>query len=146
MLQPDDVMKVDDRDWDEFKREVIKDELYYDGPGDLLDTAEGREKFCRLNSTGVFRKPDTEFPDYKIWVFNVQGQGLIIKKAQPGGPRAHGERGVRRPGQPDRQILRAGVSASAQAARLRAKSRPPAFAGVSLLPRRLSHCRSDKFV
>ena len=80
MLQPEDVMKVENKDWEEFKKAAVKDELYYDGPGDLLDTAEGREKFCRLNSTGVFRKPDPDFPDYKIWVFNVQGQGLVIKK------------------------------------------------------------------
>ena len=25
-------------------------------------------------------KPDPEYPDYKIWVFNVQGQGLVVKK------------------------------------------------------------------
>lgn len=80
MIEPNDVMKVDDADWEKFKKEAYKDELYYSGPGDLLDTAEGREKFCRLNKTGVFQKPDPQFPGYKIWVFNVQGEGLIIKK------------------------------------------------------------------
>ena len=80
MVQPDDVMKVENADWEAFKKAAVKDELYYDGPGDLLDTPEGREKFCRLNSSGVFRKDDPEFPNYKIWVFNVQGQGLVIKK------------------------------------------------------------------
>ena len=80
MIEPNDVMKVDDADWEKFKEEAYKDELYYSGPGDLLDTAEGREKFCRLNKTGVFQKPDPQVPGYKIWVFNVQGEGLIIKK------------------------------------------------------------------
>lgn len=80
MYQPNDVMKVDNENWEKFKKDAVKDELYYSGPGDLLDTPEGREKFCRLNETGVFRKPDPEYPDYKIWVFNVQGQGLVVKK------------------------------------------------------------------
>lgn len=80
MLEPNDVMKVEDQDWEQFKKDAVKDELYYNGPGDLLDTAEGRAKFCRLNETGVFRKPDPEYPQYKIWVFNNQGQGMVIKK------------------------------------------------------------------
>ncbi|MCR5137555.1 MAG: hypothetical protein K6C12_10815 [Oscillospiraceae bacterium] len=80
MLQPDDVMKTSDEDWERFKEEAKKDPLYYSGPGDLLDTAEGRAKFCRLNETGVFRKPDPDFPSHKIWVFNLQGQGMTVKK------------------------------------------------------------------
>lgn len=80
MLEPNDVMKVDDSDWEQFKKKAQEDELYYNGPGDLLDTAEGRAKFCRLNETSVFRKPDPDFPDSKIWVFNVQAQGMVIKK------------------------------------------------------------------
>lgn len=80
MINPNDVMKVDDKDWEDFKKKARQDELYYNGPGDLLDTAEGRAKFCRLNETGVFRKPDPEFPQYKIWVFNLQGQGMTVKK------------------------------------------------------------------
>ena len=80
MLEPNDVMKVDDKDWDQFKKDAVRDELYYNGPGDLLDTAEGRAKFCRLNESSVFRKPDPDFPNSKIWVFNVQGQGMVIKK------------------------------------------------------------------
>lgn len=80
MIQPNDVMRVEDKDWESFKKEASKDELFYTGEGDLLDTAEGREKFCRLNETGVFRKPDPEFPQYKIWVFNNQGKGLVVKK------------------------------------------------------------------
>lgn len=80
MIQPDDVMKVENKDWESFKKAAAADELYYNGPGDLLDTPEGREKFCRLNETGVFRKPDPDFPDSRIWVFNVQGQGLVVKK------------------------------------------------------------------
>ena len=80
MLEPNDVMKVDDKDWEQFKKEAVRDELYYNGPGDLLDTPEGRAKFCRLNESSVFRKPDPDFPNSKIWVFNVQGQGMVIKK------------------------------------------------------------------
>lgn len=80
MIEPNDVMKIEDENWEQFKQDAYKDELYYSGPGDLLDTAEGRAKFCRLNKTGVFQKPDPQYPGYKIWVFNVQGEGLIIKK------------------------------------------------------------------
>lgn len=80
MLQPSDVNKVDDKNWEDFKQEAYKDELYYSGPGDLLDTQEGREKFCRLNKSGLFRKDDPDFPNYKIFVFNNQGQGLVIKR------------------------------------------------------------------
>ena len=80
MIQPNDIFKTDDSNWEQFKKDAVKDELFYDGPGDLLDTPEGRAKFCRLNESSVFRKPDPDFPNYKIWVFNVQGQGLVIKK------------------------------------------------------------------
>ena len=80
MLDPRDVDKVPDEEWEQFKKDAVKDELYYNGPGDLLDTAEGRAKFCRLNKTSVYRKPDPEFPGYRIWVFNNQGQGMVVKK------------------------------------------------------------------
>lgn len=80
MIQPNDIMRADDSSYSEIKKAALRDELFYDGPGDLLDTAEGRAKFCRLNESSVFRKPDPDFPNYKIWVFNVQGQGLVIKK------------------------------------------------------------------
>ena len=80
MIQPNDVVNVSDENWDEFKKKAVHDELYYNGPGDLLDTPEGRAKFCALNETLVFRKPDPENPGYKIWVFNLQGQGMTIKK------------------------------------------------------------------
>ena len=80
MLNPKDVDKVPEEEWEQFKKEAVKDELYYSGPGDLLDTPEGRAKFCRLNKTRVFRKPDPDFPGYKIWVFNNQGEGMVVKK------------------------------------------------------------------
>ena len=80
MIYPNDVDKIDDKDWEEFKKQAYKDELYYTGEGDLLDTPEGRAKFCRLNETTVFNKPDPDFPGYKIWVFNNQGKGLVVKK------------------------------------------------------------------
>ena len=41
MIQPKDVMQVENEQWEDFKKEAVKDELYYNGPGDLLDTAEG---------------------------------------------------------------------------------------------------------
>ena len=87
MIEPNDVMNVKEEDWEQFKKDAARDELYYSGPGDLLDTAEGRASFCRLNETGVFRKPDPNAPGYKIWVFNVQGQGLIVKKRSRVDPR-----------------------------------------------------------
>ena len=87
MIEPNDVMKVGEKDWEQFKKDAAKDELYYSGPGDLLDTAEGRAKFCRLNETGVFRKPDPDYPGYKIWVFNNQGQGMVVKKRSHVDPR-----------------------------------------------------------
>ena len=80
MIDPKEVMQVDDENWEQFKKEAMQDELYYKGKGDLLDTPEGRAKFCRLNETSVFRKEDPENPGYKIWVYNLQGQGLTIKK------------------------------------------------------------------
>ena len=80
MIQPKDVMNVESEQWEAFKKQAMQDELYYNGPGDLLDTAEGRAKFCRLNASSVFRKDDPEFPCYKIWVFNNQGQGMVVKK------------------------------------------------------------------
>ena len=80
MIDPKEVANIKDEDWEDFKKEAQKDELFYNGPGDLLDTPEGRAKFCRLNETGVFNKPDPEAPGYKIWVYNLQGQGLTIKK------------------------------------------------------------------
>ena len=80
MIQPNDVDKVENEDWEDFKKRAMQDEMYYSGPGDLLDTPEGRAKFCRLNKTSVFRKPDPEFPGYKIWVFNNQGEGMVVKR------------------------------------------------------------------
>ena len=49
MLEPNDVMKVDDKDWEQFKKEAVRDELYYSGPGDLLDTPEGRGTVVELD-------------------------------------------------------------------------------------------------
>ncbi len=80
MYMPKDIDKVQDENWEDFKKEAMKDELFYNGPGDLLDTAEGRAKFCRLNASSVFRKPDPQFPTHQIWVFNLQGQGMVIKR------------------------------------------------------------------
>ena len=80
MLDPRDVDQVPEEEWESFKKKAVEDELYYNGPGDLLDTPEGRAKFCRLNPTSVFRKPDPAYPGYKIWVFNLQGKGMTIKK------------------------------------------------------------------
>ena len=80
MIQPNDVNRVSDEEWEDFKKRAAEDELYYTGPGDLLDTPEGREKFCRLNESGMFRKPDPDFPGYQIYVFNNQGEGMVIKK------------------------------------------------------------------
>ena len=80
MIQPNDVNQVSEEDWEEFKKKAAKDELYYTGPGDLLDTPEGRAKFCRLNESGMFRKPDPQFPGYHIFVFNNQGEGMVVKK------------------------------------------------------------------
>ena len=56
------------------------EELFYTGEGDLLDTPEGRAKFCRLNETTVFRKKDPGTWRNYIWVFNNQGVGMTIKK------------------------------------------------------------------
>ena len=80
MFQPNDVDQVPQEEWEEFKKKAAKDELYYTGPGDLLDTPEGRAKFCRLNESGAFRKPDPGFPGFHIWVFNNQGEGMVVKK------------------------------------------------------------------
>lgn len=72
---------------EDIKREIsaedqynYSDELFYTGPGDLLDTAEGRAKFCRINETTVFRKKDPGTWNNYIWVFNNQGVGMTIKR------------------------------------------------------------------
>lgn len=83
VIQPNDVdnaLNQGNEAWESFKKEAVKDELFYNGEGDLLDTPEGRAKFCRLNETSVFRKDDPKNPGYKIWVFNLQGQGMTVKK------------------------------------------------------------------
>ena len=80
MIQPKDVDRVGDEEWEEFKKRAVRDELYYAGPGDLLDTAEGRSRFCRLNVSGMFRKPDPLYPGYYITVFNNQGTGMVVKR------------------------------------------------------------------
>ena len=80
MIDPREVDKVSDEDWEEFKKRAVKDELYYNGPGDMLDTAEGRSKFCRLNESGLFNKDDPVYPGYKIWVFNNKGEGMVVKR------------------------------------------------------------------
>ncbi len=80
MIQPNDVDKIEDEDWEAFKKRAMQDELYYSGPGDLLDTPEGRAKFCRLNESGMFRKPDPAYPRYNIFVFNNQGEGMVVKR------------------------------------------------------------------
>ena len=87
MIDPREVDKVSDEDWEEFKKRAVKDELFYTGPGDMLDTAEGRAKFCRLNESGLFNKDDPVYPGYKIWVFNNQGEGMVIKKRSKVDPR-----------------------------------------------------------
>ena len=63
------------------------DELFYTGEGDLLDTAEGRAKFCRINETTVFRKKDPGVWNNYIWVFNNKGVGMTIKKQSRVDPR-----------------------------------------------------------
>ena len=80
MIDPREVDRVPDEEWEEFKKRAFQDELFYRGTGDLLDTPEGRAKFCRLNVSGAFNKPDPDFPGYMIWVFNNQGEGMVIKK------------------------------------------------------------------
>ena len=80
MYQPNDVNNVPEEEWEEFKKKAAQDELYYSGPGDLLDTAEGRARFCRLNESGAFRKPDPAYRGYYIWVFNNQGEGMVVKR------------------------------------------------------------------
>ncbi len=86
MTQPNDVMRVPDEEWEQFKKDVSKEALYYSGQGDLLDTAEGRKAFCRLNESGLFRKDDPDYPGYKIWVFNNQREGMVIKKRSRADP------------------------------------------------------------
>ena len=86
MTQPNDVMRVPDEEWEQFKKNVSKETLYYSGQGDLLDTADGRKNFCRLNESGLFRKDDPNYPGYKIWVFNNQGEGMVIKKRSRADP------------------------------------------------------------
>lgn len=73
--------------YDELKKEIeqedgytYSDELYYKGEGDILDTAEGRAKFCRLNETTVFKKKDPTVWNNYIWVYNNKGVGMTIRR------------------------------------------------------------------
>ena len=86
MIDPKEVDKVPDEEWEEFKKRAMKDELFYNGPGDMLDTPEGRAKFCRLNVSGAFNKVDPQFRGYKNWVFNNQGEGMVVKERSRGDP------------------------------------------------------------
>lgn len=77
---PKGVSIMDNKDEKTADGQRKKDPLWYDGEGDLLDTAKGRADFCRLNETSLFRKKDPNtFNDY-IFVYNVQGEGLVIKR------------------------------------------------------------------
>ena len=80
MIQPNDVDKIENEDWEAFKKRAMQEETYYAGPGDLLDTAEGRATFCRCNDSGLFQKPDPLYPGYKIFVFNNHGEGMVVKR------------------------------------------------------------------
>ncbi len=76
-----DEIKKEKDPFDDIQERTFKiDKLWYDGDGDLLDTAEGRSKFCRLSETSIFNKPDPEAWNSSIWVYNVQGVSLVIKK------------------------------------------------------------------
>lgn len=77
MAKPNEEIKKEIEQEDNYK---YSDELFYTGEGDLLDTAEGRAKFCRLNETGVFRKMDTGVWRNYIWVYNNKGIGMTIRK------------------------------------------------------------------
>ena len=64
----------------EAELENSPEELWYDGEGDLLDTEEGRSKFCRLNKSSVYVKDDPELIGSRITVFNIQGKTMTIKR------------------------------------------------------------------
>ena len=79
--------EIKDKELKDIKKEIeeqdgyhYSDELFYTGEGDLLDTPEGRAKFCRINESTVFRKKDPTVWKNYIWVFNNQGVGMTIKK------------------------------------------------------------------
>ena len=79
--------EIKDKELKDIKKEIeeqdgyhYSDELFYTGEGDLLDTPEGRAKFCRISeSTGFGKKDPTVWNNY-IWVFNNQGVGMTIKR------------------------------------------------------------------
>ena len=56
------------------------EELWYNGEGDILDTEEGRAKFCQLNKSSVYTKDDPDFFGGRITVFNIQGKTMTIKR------------------------------------------------------------------
>lgn len=73
---------------DELGAEPEKDPLWYDGEGDLLDTAEGRAEFCRLNKSSLYAKEDPGFPGGTVFVYCNQGKALVVKK------RSHERKGL----------------------------------------------------
>ena len=79
--------EIKDKELKDIKKEIeeqdgyhYSDELFYTVEGDLLDTPEGRAKFCRINESTVFRKKDPTVWKNYIWVFNNQGVGMTIKR------------------------------------------------------------------
>ena len=60
MIDPREVDKVPDEEWEEFKQRALKDELFYNGPGDLLDT--GKEELLG-GIRYVYQKDHILLPD-----------------------------------------------------------------------------------
>ena len=76
-----DIDKIEEEmDEKEIAEAAANDPLWYSGEGDLLDTAEGRAKFCKLSKTSIYRKRDPMFPADWIEVYVVQGESLLIRK------------------------------------------------------------------
>lgn len=56
------------------------EELWWDKEGEILDTEEGRAKFCKYAKSSIYTKEDPEFFNGKTIVFVIQGESLTIKK------------------------------------------------------------------
>ena len=56
MIDPREVDKVPDEEWEEFKKRALKDELFYNGPGDLLDTWSSTPR--GRNSAAAMSRPE----------------------------------------------------------------------------------------
>ncbi len=97
MIQPNDVIKTDDKDWEEL-RKTPATSFYHNGPGTCWIRRRAGRSSCRSPRPQCSEKPGPEFPGYKIWCSTIRGVGMVVKRRSrvdpPGGGRRVRRRGM----------------------------------------------------